>query len=998
MIPKDCKRLAEVDFPIAEVSKHAAREKSIRHGHPSTLHLWWARRPLASSRAVLLALLLPDPCDPLCPAEFKAEARRLLKDAPNCRPGQTDHDLRQELLRFIADFANWDVAAHPTYLEISRALVKAAHAPADGGDYEPPLVVDPFSGGGSIPLEALRLGCEAFASDLNPVACLILKVLLEDIPRHGPALAEELRRVGAEIKEQVGKELAELYPKDPDGATPIAYLWARTVRCESPNCGAEIPLVRSLWLCKKAGRRRALRFHISKDLGPTPKIEFEVFIPGSERDVGNGLISGGKAKCPACLSVLPGSRIREQLSREKGGGSPQFNSQGKRVGGAILLAVVTTSAGSTGRAYRSATQKDYEPCFLAEAFPCEDQPIEEINPVRPSPNARGLSAVTRYGLKYFADLFSVRQIRVLNSFARRVSNTKSTVCRGTLGLVVGRASNAWTSLCRWHLTRETIEGAFNGQKLPMVWDFAEAVPFSKATGGWDGAVEWVTGVVRSYAGFEHRGQVQQSDAALLILPESSANVWFTDPPYYDSVPYADLSDFFLVWLKRALPDLQLGDPYSPGNRLSPKFEECVWNQSQKDEIGNPKTPAFFERKFSQASAVGRRTLADDGVASVVFAHQSTEGWEALISGLIGGGFVVSGSWPIATEMAQRNNARGTASLMGSVHLICRPRPDDAGVGEWSNVLRELPGRVGDWMERLQGEGVRGADLVFACIGPALEIFSRYGKVETADGQEVKLDEYLAKVWEVVGRSALAQVLGTAEARARNGSAGAVEEDARLTALFLWTLQATDGEGAGAADSQEEDEDTSEEDDEEDGGTRGKAKGFTLVFDVVRRFAQPLGIELPKWEGRVIEIKKGVVRLLPVAERAKQLFGEDGARAVAARLEQFTSAGANPLQGLLFPEPEAVPRVRGGMGRGRGASIEVSDESLSAAREATTLDRVHAAMLLQAGGRTNALRALLKAEQERGPDFLRLANALSALYPRGSEEKRLLDAMLLAVPR
>lgn len=336
--------------------------------------------------------------------------------------------------------------------------------------------------------------------------------------------------------------------------------------------------------------------------------------------------------------------------------------------------------------------------------------------------------------------------------------------------------------------------------------------------------------------------------------------------------------------------------------------------------------------------------------------------------------------------------------MGSVHLICRPRPDDAGVGEWSNVLRELPGRVGDWMERLQGEGVRGADLVFACIGPALEIFSRYGKVETADGQEVKLDEYLAKVWEVVGRSALAQVLGTAEARARNGSAGAVEEDARLTALFLWTLQATDGEGAGAADSQEEDEDTSEEDDEEDGGTRGKAKGFTLVFDVVRRFAQPLGIELPKWEGRVIEIKKGVVRLLPVAERAKQLFGEDGARAVAARLEQFTSAGANPLQGLLFPEPEAVPRVRGGMGRGRGASIEVSDESLSAAREATTLDRVHAAMLLQAGGRTNALRALLKAEQERGPDFLRLANALSALYPRGSEEKRLLDAMLLAVPR
>jgi hypothetical protein len=302
------------------------------------------------------------------------------------------------------------------------------------------------------------------------------------------------------------------------------------------------------------------------------------------------------------------------------------------------------------------------------------------------------------------------------------------------------------------------------------------------------------------------------------------------------------------------------------------------------------------------------------------------------------------------------------------------------------------------MERLQGEGVRGADLVFACIGPALEIFSRYTKVETAEGREVALAEYLAKVWEVVGRSALAQVLGTAEAKARNGAAGAVEEDARLTALFLWTLQSTDGETAEASD-EGEDEDPSDEDDEEEGSSRGKAKGFTLVFDVVRRFAQPLGIDLPKWEGRVIETKKGVVRLLPIAERAKQLFGEDGAQAVAARLEQGAVLGTNPLQGMLFPDVTSAPKVRGrGRGRGKVGSVEVSEESLAAAREATTLDRVHAAMLLQAGGRTNALRALLKAEQDRGPDFLRLANAFSALYPKGSEEKRLVDAMLLAVPR
>ena len=190
MIPKECKRLAEVDFPIAVVSKHAAREKSIRHGHPSTL---WARWPLASCRAMLLGLLWPDPCGPLCPREFKDEARRLLPQVASCNPGTTDEQLRKALLRFIGDFSDWKLAANPTYLDVSRALVKAAHG------QEPPLVVDPFAGGGSIPLEALRLGCEAFASDLNPVACLILKVMLEDIPRHGPALADELRRVERNI-------------------------------------------------------------------------------------------------------------------------------------------------------------------------------------------------------------------------------------------------------------------------------------------------------------------------------------------------------------------------------------------------------------------------------------------------------------------------------------------------------------------------------------------------------------------------------------------------------------------------------------------------------------------------------------------------------------------------------------------------------------------------------------------------------------------------------
>jgi hypothetical protein len=413
--------------------------------------------------------------------------------------------------------------------------------------------------------------------------------------------------------------------------------------------------------------------------------------------------------------------------------------------------------------------------------------------------------------------------------------------------------------------------------------------------------------------------------------------------------------------------------------------------------------------MSRAFAEGRRTLKGEGVACVVFAHKTTEGWEALLSGMIRGGWVITGSWPVTTEMANRLRARESAALSASVHLICRPRTEHK-VGDWGQVLRELPARVGDWMERLQSEGVRGADLVFACIGPALEIYSRYTRVVDAEEREIPLGGdpeakephkrgYLAYVWEVVGRVALEQILGTAEAKARNGAAGALEEDARLTALFLWTLQSTNSDTGFQPVSSFQPVNGEEEDEAEEDEDTGKmpvphAKGFSLAFDVARRFAQPLGIHLPEWEGRVIETDKGIVRLLPVSERAKQLFGEDGAEAVADQLEQSPKSAA---QLTLFPKADAEPQPVRVRGRARRASA-VSDEALKTRREATTLDRVHAAMLLQAGGRTNALRALLEAETQRSPDFLRLANALSALYPMDSEEKRLLDAMLLAVPR
>jgi len=1031
LIPKECKRLAEVDFPIAVVSKHSVREKSGPKGHISTLHLWWARRPLAACRAMLLGLLLPDPCDSHCPEDFKSKARELLPKVQG-RVGLKEQDLQQSLLKFIGDFSNWDLSTERTYLEVSRSLVKAAHPE------ETPLVVDPFAGGGSIPLEALRLGCETFASDLNPVACLILKVMLEDIPRHGPKLAEELRRVGKEIKEAAEKELGEFYPTDPDGSKPIAYLWARTVRCEAPNCGAEIPLVRSFWLCKKANRKRALTYHIFNDSPSSsplpsrrkgvfrepspssaedkieePRIEFEIFEPKNDPEVPLGTVSRARAKCLFCGAVLSPERVRAQLTTQRGGADAGFDQKGNSIGGARMLAVVTLKPGEQGHHYRLPTERDYVAVWKA---------TKELKEVATQPLLNGVSCipdeslppigtlgfrVQRYGISQWSDLFTARQklalIKWQSILALEKREKTNSYVLDSLALALSRVTMCGMSLTNWNAFAEKMQHTFGRQALPMVWDFAEVVPIRRTPGAWENASDLVFNVAAIWPLNSSLGQVQISDAITTSLPDSAGTLWFTDPPYYDAVPYADLSDFFFVWLKRTLPNHPLlKDPFDPNNPLTPKLHEIVQDETKQFDR-RPKDRTFFENAMAKAFSEGRRVLKDDGVGCVVFAHKTTEGWEALLSGMIQGGWTITGSWPIATEMGSRLRARDSAALATSVHLVCRPRPENAPVGDWGDVLRELPKRVGDWMERLQSEGIRGADLVFACIGPALEIYSRYSKVVDAEEREIPLGGdpeatephrkgFLAYVWEVVGRTALEQVLGTPEARARNSTAGALEEDARLTALFLWTLQSTNGNGAKVA---AEDSEGDEEADEEEESPKKKKQGYSLIFDVVRRFAQPLGIHLPEWEGRVIETEKGVVRLLSVKERGKQLFGEESVSVAGFRIEEQARRDPQMKFEFAISGERAIPEIKG---RRPKKKKELTAESSPKAGVTTTLDRVHASMLLQASGQTNALRALLKAEIDRGPDFLRLANALSALYPRDSEEKRLLDAMLLAIPR
>ena len=963
MIPKECKRLAEVDFPIAVVSRHSAREKSIRHGHPSTLHLWWARRPLAACRAMLMALLLPDPADAACPNQFKDAARKGLLALPGApskwsKDLKTDEGLRQGLLKFIGDFANWDVASDPAYLKTSRALVKAAH-----GD-EPPLVVDPFAGGGSIPLEALRIGCDAFASDLNPVACLILKTMLEDIPRHGPGLADELRKAGAEIKEAAERELAEFYPDDPDGAKPIAYLWARTIVCDS--CGAEIPLMRSFWLCKKASRKHALKSLVHQHRGKPATIELEVFTPRSDSQVQAGTVTRAKATCLGCQTVLPPERVRAQLVAQRGGADVQFDSKGERTGGARLLAVVALHPTKGGRQYRIPASRDYSAVYkatarlkkvAAEKLPNGLSPI----PDEPSPAGGGSGAgrafsVQKYGMMQFGDLFTARQklaLCVLCSQCRQVA-TEGDISR-PLGLTASRCTEQMSSLVRWRITVEAVAGTFGRPALPMMWDFAEIVPFGDDGSNYLAAVEWVAEVVDALAAVPPRtAQVQVADACKSPLPTGAAQLWFTDPPYYDAIPYSDLSDFFFVWLKRSVTGpLASAFLSASQNELTPKTAEIVQDETRQVD-GRPKDRTFFETAMARAFAEGRRVMAEDGAGTVVFAHKTTEGWEALLSGLVAGRWVITSSWPIATERPGRLRSQDSAALATSVHLVCRPRADNAPVADWNDVHRELPSRIGEWMSRLTEQGVRGADLVFACIGPAMEIYSRYERVEDAEGREIQLGGdptasepykrgFLAYVWETVGRIALRQVLGAAESRARNGTAAALEEDARLTALFLWTLQSTTTDTNGTDD--EPDDDADADNDDGSNAARGKKKGLSLVYDVARRFAQPLGIHLDFWEGRIIETEKGVVRLLPVAERAKQLFGDDGADAVAGRIE--AGVRRDPQMGFdfIFDRIDDAPKVKGRKGKAVKAAATggtVRDEDLATRQEATTLDRLHAA--------------------------------------------------------
>ncbi len=767
------KKLIEVALPLEAINKASAREKSIRHGHPSTLHLWWARRPLAACRAVLFASLVDDPSSH--PEKFTTEEEQERE--------------RQRLFKIIEELVLWESTNNERVLNAAREEILKS---TDGN---PPSVLDPFCGGGSIPLEAQRLGLKAYASDLNPVAVLITKALIEMPPkfagkppvnaksREGSAysgtwvgaagLADDVRYYGQWMRDEAEKRIGHLYPKGLNGETVIAWLWARTVKCPNPACGAQMPLVRSFWLSKKKNKKAWVEPGVDKK---SKTVQFEV--KTGEGMPPEGTVNRRGARCIVCDTPVPFPYVRAE------------GQQGRM--GAELMAIVTE--GSKGRAYAPPNPEQARIASTAkpEWVPDSDLPQKALG-----------FRVQQYGMTRHADLFTPRQLVALTTFSDLVAEAREKVLAdlgtrasrpqdaakmaalpgddvplndgGTgatayadavatyLAFAVDKVSDRNSTICSWDVTRDNVRNTFARQAIPMTWDFAEANPFSDSTGNFRSAVEWGAKVVECLP-CGHDGVVKQLDATAAIDGVEQPVVC-TDPPYYDNVGYADLSDFFYVWLRRSIGKVH-PDVFS--TLLVPKTQELVATPYRFDG-DKDKAKRFFEEGLGMAFAKAHEAQHSDYPLTVFYAFKQSEsaedgangspvastGWETMLQGLLQAGFHIDGTWPMRTELSNRPVASGTNALASSIVLVCRKRSEEVPMATRREFVAALRKELPDALHNLTHGGIAPVDLAQASIGPGMAVFSRYSKVLEADGSPMpvrtalqiinqELDTYLAE--------------------------------------------------------------------------------------------------------------------------------------------------------------------------------------------------------------------------------------------------------------
>jgi putative DNA methylase len=731
------KKLIEVALPLEAINKEAAREKSIRHGHPSTLHLWWARRPLAACRAVLFASLVDDPSSH--PEEFATEAEQ-------------DRE-RQRLFRLIEELVKWDNSNNKLILDAAnREILKSAHG-------NPPSVYDPFCGGGSIPLEAQRLGLESHGSDLNPVAVLITKALIEIPPKFAGqppvhpmpqgrmtgvgmwqgvrGLADDVRYYGQWMRDRAFERIGHLYPKaklskEQGGgeATVVAWLWARTVECPNPACAVKMPLARSFALSSKSGKKAWVKPVVDH---ANRNIRFEV--KTGNGDAPEGTVSRRGARCIACGTSVPLDFVRAE------GRAGRMSAQ--------LMAIVADS--DRGRMYLS-------PVGEHEAVAASAVPVDIPETELPE-HALGFR-VQLYGMLRHRDLFTPRQLVAMSTFSDLVTEARSPILADGaspeyadaictyLGFAVDKASDRNTTLCSWESKMNRMRNTFGRQALPMVWDYAETNPFAGAGGDIAGCVGSLCEVLECLPGTGF-GSVTQLDATALSSHDSRF-MCSTDPPYYDNIGYADLSDFFYVWLRRSLAEIY---PQLFSTLLVPKVQELV---ATPFRFGGSKEAAqeFFEAGFRKAFQQMRLLQNPDYPLTVYYAFKQAEsedeeggngdmavastGWQTMLEGLFSSGFQVTGTWPMRSELSTRNVGRDTNALASSIVLACRPRPDLAPITTRKDFLALLKKELPRALRDLQKGNIAPVDLAQAAIGPGMAVFSRYGRVLESDGSAMRV--------------------------------------------------------------------------------------------------------------------------------------------------------------------------------------------------------------------------------------------------------------------
>ena len=741
-------KLIEVALPLEDINRESAREKSIRHGHPSTLHLWWARRPLAACRAVLFAQLVDDPS--AHPDKFPTEEEQKAE--------------RDRLHGIISRLVVWENIHDEKLLrEAHEEILKST-----GGS--PPPILDPFAGGGSIPLEAQRLGLEAHASDLNPVAVLINKALIEIPPKFAgrppvfpsaagerltwpgaTGLAEDVRRYGKWMRDEAEKRIGHLYPNVNVGGTDctvIAWIWARTVTCPNPACAGTMPLVRSFWLGKKKGKERYVV--------PVPegkRVRFEIGGPnGVARE---GTVGRAGAECLLCGTPVPLSYIRDE----------------GRAGrmGAQLMAI--GAEGPRQRYYIAPTDAHEK---AADVTRPRDVPEAEL-----PEHALGFR-VQGYGMRAWVDLFTNRQLTALTVFSNLVEEVRSMVS-GTeaaegyadavstyLALAVSRLADYASTTATWasNPQMEILRNTFARQALQMTWDFAESNVFGPSSGTLDVMVAAISRVISALPGSSTLGYVAQTPAK----SAETGPLVSTDPPYYDNVGYADLSDYFYIWLRRSLGGIY---PNLLGTMLTPKADELIADPFRRN--GKANADRFFEGGFEDVfQRICEETPA--GYPITVFyafkqaetdndgSHAST-GWETLLEGMLEGGWSITATWPITTERGGRMRDVGSNALASSVVLACRPRPADAEFTDRRGLINSLREEFPDALRKLEQGKVAPVDLRQAAIGPGMAVFSRYARVNEPDGTPMRVRAALSLINQVLDEK-LSQLEGSVSSDTR----------------------------------------------------------------------------------------------------------------------------------------------------------------------------------------------------------------------------------------